>query len=250
MVAAAAIVIGMYFWPGDGGGPALPPNPKIAQMGGLIAYWSFDEVKGDAVIDHSGHNNHLTMFGARLAKGVRGKGVWLDGKAEHFCQLPASNDFNFGANAPFSFAGWVKTPMKSGAIVSLTSNKGPQQIDFIIRDNKFIVVVGDDNDRNVQNAFVWSRSPNNAEWHHFVILRRTNVVQLWLDGALQGEMAAAQSGGPVTTNLRALGSERIWIANNEQKWGNPTFDGGLDEVCVFNRAIEPAEIQVLREGGR
>lgn len=259
LVAVAAIII--YFaWPNPGGvpgavgpgagGPPVEANPKIKQMPGLIAYWSFDEVKGAKITDHSGRGNHLTLVGGRIDQGVRGKGLWLDGPANQYCDIPPSADFNFAANAAFTFSGWVKTSLDSAAIVSLTSIKGPQQIDFIVRARKFIVVVGDDNDHNVQNAYVWSRQPNDGEWHNFVFLRRANKVQLWLDGVLQGEMAASQAGGAVTTDLRAIGSERLWIINNEQKYGNPSFQGGIDEVCVFNRAIEPAEIQVLLDIGR
>jgi hypothetical protein len=37
------------------------------------------------------------------------------------------------------------------------------------------------------------------------------------------------------------------VENNVRRWGNPAFEGGLDEVCVFNRALAPAEIQALME---
>ena len=76
------------------------------------------------------------------------------------------------------------------------------------------------------------------------------MIQLWVDGVLQGQMAAAQSGGAVTTDQRALGSERGWVLTNDKRWGHPSYQGGIDEVCVFNRAAEPAEVQTLLEAGR
>jgi Concanavalin A-like lectin/glucanases superfamily len=228
--------------------PTAQPNQKIKQMAGLLAYWSFEDVQGNKVTDHSGRNNHLTLVGARAEKGgLRGNALMLDGQPNQYAEMPAGNDFNFAPNAPFTFAGWFKTPMNSACILSLTSANGPQQIDMLVRNNRFIVVVGDDGDAKAQNAFVWSNVQNDGEWHHFVITRLGNVIALWMDGAPQGQMGAAKSGGPVTTELRALGSERVWIVKNDNRWGNPTFQGAIDEVCVFNRAIDPAEVQVLFE---
>ena len=30
-------------------------------------------------------------------------------------------------------------------------------------------------------------------------------------------------------------------------WGKGSFQGGIDEVCVFNRVLGPAEVQALAE---
>jgi hypothetical protein len=224
---------------------AQPPNPRIKQIPDLIAYWSFDEVKGNTIVDHSGRNNHLTLMGGRIGQGVRGRGLVLAG-ANQFAEIPVSADFNFVNDAPFAFAGWVKTPLTAACVLSLTSARGPQQIDMLVRDNKFICVVGDDGDLDSKgNAWVWSNVQNDGQWRHFVVNRQGARIELWIDGVLQGGMSAAKSRGPVTTELRAIGSERAWIVKNDQRWGNPSFEGGIDEVCVFNRALKQSEIQIL-----
>jgi hypothetical protein len=228
-------------------GEAAAPNPKIKNMPGLVAYWSFDDTDGNKVIDHSGRGNHAKIVGARLEPGVRGRALALSGERNQYCELPATNDLNFAANAPFTFAGWFKTPLRSATILSLTSARGPQQIDMLVRDNRFITVVGDDFDNNVQNAFVWSNVQNNGAWRHFALARQGNTLRLWIDGQLQGQKAANSAGGPVTTDLRAIGSERVWIVKNDNRWGNPAFEGLIDEVCVFNRVLEQGEVQMLME---
>ncbi len=246
--ALACVVLGgiaAIFLSGSSGAPAVEPNPRIKQMPGLIAYWSFDQAANGRVLDHSGRDHHLKLLGGRFDHGIRGKALVLDGGVDQYGEIPAHPDFNFAVGAPFTIAGWCRTPLQSATVLSLTASQGPSQIDYLVRDNRFIVVVGDDDDRNQQNAFVWSKMHNDGAWHHFVIIRRGNAVQLWIDGVLQGEMGALKSGGPITTNQRALGSERGWVINNDQRWGNPGFQGGIDEVCVFSRAIEHAEIQVL-----
>jgi sialidase-1 len=230
------------------GSATLPPNPRIKQIPGLIAYWSFDEVKGDKIVDHSGRNNNLTLMGGGFDQGIRGKGLALNGQVNQWAEIPAGADFNFVADGPFAFAGWFKTPLNSACIVSLTGFQGPQQIDMLVRGNKFICVVGDDQDVDFKgNAFVWSNVLNDGQWHHFVINRQGAQIELWVDGVRQGSMAGAKSRGPITTTLRGVGSERGWITKNDQRWGNPSFEGVIDEVCVFNRALTPAEIQTLLE---
>ncbi len=229
---------------------AMPPDTRITNMPGLLAYWSFDQVDGNRVIDHSGHNNDLTLVGGARTDtaGVRGKGLALDGTRTQYAEIPASNDFNFANNAAFTFAGWFRTPQNRACILSLTSTRGNQQIDMLVRDSRFICVVGDDTDFNSKgNAYVWSRPNihNDGQWHHFAVTRSGNAINLWIDGADHGQMAAANSGGAVTTELRAIGSERVWIVKNDQRWGNPGFEGTIDEVCVFNRVLGQAEIQTL-----
>jgi hypothetical protein len=198
-------------------------------------------------VDGSGRNNNAKLVGAGLGPGARGQGLQLDGRPEHYCDLGAGKDLNFGANAPFTFAGWYRTPLPAAVLLSLRNSRGQQQIDLIVRDNRLLVVVGDDNDPETQNAFVWSKRPNDGQWHHFAFTRRRNTVELFQDGVSQGTGMAVCSGGPITTDHRALGCERMWVENNVRRWGNPAFEGGLDEVCVFNRALAPAEIQAQME---
>ncbi len=227
--------------------PAALGNPKIQRMPGLLAYWSFDDVRNGRALDGSGRNNHATLVGAQLGEGARGQGLRLDGRAEQYCDLGAGADLNFAANAPFTFAGWYRTPLRSATVLSLRHTRGAQQIDLLVRDNRLIVVVGDDEDPETQNAFVWSKRENDGGWHHFAFTRRGSTVELFQDGVSQGTGVALHSAGPVTTDRRALGCERRWAEDDDRRWGNASFQGGIDEVCVFNRALAPAEIQALME---
>jgi hypothetical protein len=52
------------------------------------------------------------------------------------------------------------------------------------------------------------------------------------------------SGGAITTDWRALGSEHFWAAGNAA-FGDPTFEGDLDELCAFGRALRADEVRAL-----
>lgn len=252
LLVAVVVVIALNRRSKAGPAPTLTPaanvgDPKVKQMPGLLAYWSFDDVQGGKAVDGSGRNNNAVLVGARLDRGVRGQGLLLEGRADQYCDLGGGADLNFAANAPFTFAGWYRTPLPSAVVLSLRNSRGEQQIDLIVRDNKLLVVVGDDNDPGPQNAFVWSKRPNDGQWHHFAFTRRGSTVELFQDGISQGTGVALNSGGPITSDQRALGCERMWAKNNVRRWGNVSFQGGIDEVCVFNRALSPSEVQALTE---
>jgi len=224
---------------------AGPTASRFSKIPGLVAHWSFDEVQGDKVLDQSGRNNHATLRGARIDKGVVGQALWLDGNKDQYCEIGSSSDFDFPANGPFTFAGWFTTNDAAGMILSLRHERKNTQIDLIIREGRLLVVVGDDNDPGPLNAFVWAQQPNDGQWHHFAFTRTGPTIELFLDGVSQGRNAAIKSDGPITTNLRAMGSNRLWILNNDQRFGTPSYRGGIDELCVFTRVLTMAEIQSL-----
>ena len=68
---------------------------------------------------------------------------------------------------------------------------------------------------------------------------------LFRSGVLQDESKKANVGGPLTTEMRTLGLEKLWLKQREQKWGSWSFLGGIDEVYIFSRALNAGEIQRL-----
>jgi hypothetical protein len=227
---------------GGGGVPAGVPN-----IPGLVAYWSFDDVQGDRVLDGSGGGHHATLVGApRLADGVRGQALWLDNRAEQYCDLGGGADLNFPADTAFTFAGWFTSGQDSATLLSCRHSAGATnpQIDLVLREGRLIIMIGGDHDQTGQ-GFVWGATANDRRWHHFAFTRSGNAVELFLDGTSQGRTVSPNAGEPITTDLRTLGCERLWVLHNDFRWGNPSFQGGLDEVCLFRRALTPDEVRTL-----
>ena len=72
-------------------------------------------------------------------------------------------------------------------------------------------------------------------WHHFVATYENGKAAIYLDGELKGE-------GPFSANTMLL---QYIIGKAYSEGGH--FDGMIDEVIVFDRALPPAEIKVLYE---
>ena len=61
---------------------------------GLVAYWSFDEGKGNIVKDVSGNENDVIVHGATWVEGISGNGLSFDGKDDYaICKGKASLSF-------------------------------------------------------------------------------------------------------------------------------------------------------------
>jgi hypothetical protein len=246
-IVGVLLFLGLVGGGGGAGKGAVSANPQIVQMPGVLAYWSFDAIEDGKVIDHSGRNNHATLFGGRLAPGARGQALWLDDQPAHYLDFSTSPDFNFGHRAEFTFACWFTSNQVSASILSMHDTKGPicPQVELLLREGRLIVIISDDLDIRGKNGFVWGKQKNDGGWHHVAFTRKGQTVELFVDGVSQGQDTTAGTGGSITTDLRAVGCERGWILGGDLRWGNPSFKGGIDEVCFFSRALTQAELQSL-----
>jgi serine/threonine-protein kinase len=207
---------------------------------GALAYWKMDEGRGTRVADASGRNNHATLHQAGWVPGTRGKAVHFDTE-DSYLAYGTSPDFNFGANAPFTFAGWVKTTAQGGAIVSQRHDRiDGADIDVELVSGVLCAIVRTD---SYIAANVRARPINDGRWHHFALARTGDSVLLYLDGKLEDRASVSGVGGSITTNLRAVGSERLWALTHFQK--QPQYRGSVAEFCIFGRELSGDEVKEL-----
>jgi hypothetical protein len=225
--------------PGGGPGPAQAGSP--AEGGGPAAYWPLDEAQGDSVNDKSGNGSLGRIHGGQWVQGVTGSAVRLDGKGS-YVELGLAQQFNFGAAAPFTIAGWVATE-PNGVICSFRALRSPfPVIEISVRQGHLAGWVRDDTS-GFGGAKLTGGAVNDGKWHHVALLRQADgTIELFLDGASQGTARGANSGGPITTDLRALGCDRV-LMNQGKPAGH--LAGAFDELSVYSRPLAPAEISAL-----
>ena len=143
----------------------------------------------------------------------------------------------------FTVAVWVQTTKASGTLLSFrhTEDEGAV-LDLTVEGGKAGITLR--SDRNVFIPFQLAGGKiDDGAWHHVLVLRQENGrVELCVDGAVVQE--GASSGGSITTNWHTLGRERYWVEAKPGP-GDPHFEGCLDELCVFKRALDPEEIRKL-----
>jgi hypothetical protein len=240
-VVIAFIGLAAYFYRDRILGPPTPSKDPT-----LVGYWSFDDVRDGRVADGSSRGNDSRLFGGRIADGVRRSGLQLDGQPDQYCEIPAGPDFDFAASADFTIAGWFRSVDPSGTILSLRHSTLPTQLEVLIRYGKLQAIVGDDGD-NGRQTWVWGSRVIDGMWHHFALVRSAGIIELYLDGISQGRGAGNAGGGPITTDVRAVGCELLWVKLNDMRWGRPGFVGGIDEIYIFKSAFSASELISLMQ---
>lgn len=222
-----------------------------ARPAGWVAFWPAD---GNANGLSGKHDGEL-VGGATFGPGVKGQAFQFNGNGEDV-KIPGGSDFNLGDKATIEF--WMKAnPGNSmhsyqGLVtsdfwfVSLTSGYTPNiGVNFGIStdDGRSFAETANPN----RGGFVVSA----GEWHHVAGVYDGTKLQLFVDGKPAGKplphrgmISRMPPGGFV-----AIGSED-GRSTAPSCIGNRYFNGLIDEVGIYNRALSPAEIQGIYNAGR
>ena len=83
-----------------------------------------------------------------------------------------------------------------------------------------------------------------GEWHHYVAVREGSMFRVYVDGVQTWSQTNAQALSFQKTHQLYIGSCFGTIANNAQRY----FDGDMDDVRVYDHALDAAEVRGLFEG--
>jgi len=204
----------------------------------LIAHWPFDD-GSDKAKDVSRSGLELALSGAGWEPGVIGMALDLSGNNDWGSVTDTNKAFAFADD--FSIAFWFKTDQRAQGTniptvfryttVSETNYHG-WEVSF--GANGILELKTIDND---VGSYVGRAALNDGKWHHFVGQRKGTVLQAWIDGMFVRSTTS-------TVQLRPVGEFQVGGAH-----GDPTidFDGSLDDVWVFSRALSANEIATLAD---
>jgi type II secretory pathway pseudopilin PulG len=228
----------LYAWAKDAAGNiSASASETVEVITGLVSYWSFD---GDAD-DDWGDNDATVISGATLATGIGGSSnTAYDFTGGNYIQVPNSDDFDLGTNMAISF--WYKTSSaeSSGSAAYVLSrdatgvNAGDASFVYdsdTLRNGYFMFY---EQTPGVNAGFPIADAPIN-QWHHVVFTKTGASGSIYLDGVHKETLDT------FTNN--------VWVNDTIVGFGNSglPFDGLLDEVKVYNRALSADEIVDLYE---
>ncbi len=218
---------------------------------GLVGFWTMDgkDISGATVADKSGQGNNGTISGATPTMGKVGQGLKFDGVDDLVDTGSATSLDNLG---PLTFSLWTnhKGYGESGLGYMLSKN-GDFASGFVFgnrvtNSNVEFGVSYSTTDLFVQAVDVLTSSHFNT-WNHWVVT--------W-DGTTESDnVHIYKNGVDVTTNRTdGVGSRQSDASNNLLIGNNAgmsrTFDGKLDEVRVYNRALSADEVKQLYRMGQ
>jgi type II secretory pathway pseudopilin PulG len=224
----------------DGGSnPALyetGTNLSLAPfIGGLVGYWSFDETSGTIAYDRSGYNNNGTLINGP---------VWTTGKVGSALSFDGVDDYvvlnePFKNNTNFSIAVWINTNIlndgKYHAFIGKTGDSCRRPSMWLTPSSNGLHYDSWNSnctiryDKIVSNFFI-----NTNIWHFVVWVKNNNNYFLYRNGFL------LDTGVAPTNFYTANTTYRIGYVDNY-------WNGLIDEVRIYDRALSDAEIKAIYE---
>jgi len=235
----------------------------------LLTYWNLDENAGGSAGD-SGPGGSVNDLGTLRSQNASSLPAWIPGKfgsALAFNQtnqtnvlVPSSTDMNLGltgSNA-VTISTWVKldklpgdaTAQVFGGIFDSSTDDYVMYVDRAAAELRFKVTAGPPNATTVAHPGIPATMLNTTDWHHVMGVYDGNAgsVKIYLNGGLVdvGSIAPLTNSLVRLNQVAAIGSEVATTA------GNPAsrfFDGHIDDMAIWNRALGVAEAQYLYNSG-
>ena len=203
----------------------------------LAAYWTFDEGGGPTVNDSSANNNDGSVVNALFVPGESGSALSLDGTTTNVrvANSPSLEPTNVSVEA------WVKRSGSPGAYKHIVSKGAEQCI-----ASSYALYSGPDGGLMfyISNGFLFTRSPDagigvwDGNWHRATGTFDGSTVRLFVDGHEVG------SGNPTSLSIAyGLGATNdLYIGAYKGSCGEHDFDGLVDGVKIYSRALSAAEV--------
>lgn len=217
---------------------------SAAPTSGLIGYWKFDETAGATAADSGGAGHKGAISGAP---------TWVSGKYNNALSFNGSNNQvnlpDAAALSPgagqFTISTWIKPKTISSATQSIWTDYSGDA-----GKTAQVLITIDGSTKKVRCVFrdlnaVWVPLDSTVNlvsgvWYHVAAVRNGKTVTLYINGA---KNVAADSGNGILGNINTLGSQGPIIGGNI--WGGSAFNGLIDEVRAYNRALSAQEISDL-----
>jgi hypothetical protein len=209
----------------------IPVTVSNAQPSGLVAAYGFNETTGTTVSDASGHGN-TGSFGAgvgRAAQGRFGGALVFDGTG--FVAIPGSPSLTIGS--AMTLEAWVAPSTAQSGWRTVIQREVDAYFLNASNDGGALKPAGGGT-LNGAVTYVTAANalPVNA-WSHLALTYDGTALRLYVNGALVTSQARTGAVQTTTTPVRIGGN----VPYGE------FFQGAIDEVRIYNRALSAAEIQ-------
>ncbi len=209
----------------------------------LRAWYPMDSAAGSTVEDLAGSNN-----------GVRSGPVATTGKVAGAYDFDGSYDYvyvndnsalNFGSG-DFSVDAWIKTSDSDATIVAKRESLAGKYVGywFMVNSGRLLLQIGDTTNGHFDYHNSLGPRVDDGQWHLVAVtVDRDNSTggRMYIDGSLVYTFNPTNRSGD-TSNSARLEIGRITPGHNY-------FNGAIDEVELFNRALDAGEVSDLWNAG-
>jgi hypothetical protein len=198
---------------------------------GLIAYWPLDEASGSTTQDATGHGYTGTLSGdVSFTTGVVHNGVEFGGTDG----IITFDEIDYQMTDSLTIAFWTRFSGTDSSYQAILQKDQYCRPFMIWRYGSVLRVAV-----RTQESVYYLRSSSTLQtdaWYHVAATCQEGVLSLYIDGVLDNQLAV--SGSLVERSASTT-------MGNNAEGGDYFFNGGLDEVYIYNRALNVNEIQTL-----
>jgi hypothetical protein len=201
----------------------------------LVGWWTFDEGSGTAAKDSSGHGHDGTLNGdPKWVGGPLGGALDFDGTND-FVEIP--DDPGLSITGAITIAAWTNMRTTSSGEMAILSKGGwaTNDLPYELTEERGGVIFW----QFYNDAGRDSNSPSAGEWHHIAATYDGKVFKCYIDGVLAQEWAYA---GAMPKNTAS-------VTIGRRSRGGTFFNGMIDDVRLYDRALTAGQINVVLAGG-
>ncbi|MCZ7383036.1 MAG: PGF-CTERM sorting domain-containing protein [Candidatus Methanoperedens sp.] len=210
-----------------------------AAVSGLVAEWHFD---GSAQ-DTSGNGNNGTIYGATFVQGISGQALSFNG-VDNMVVVPHSPSLSLDK---FTMEAWIKRNQNGkfgDPETILIKRYEPSWMDnygLAISPNGTVGA-------SFYSPDIWTwfglesvRNISAGNWYHIAATYDRTTLKIYINGVLDNSVNTQYT--PYQNNQQLVIGRACWGDPCAFRPSNPSFNGIIDEVRLYNRALSASEIQ-------
>jgi hypothetical protein len=192
-----------------------------------IGYWPLDDANTTALDASVSHfNGTYTPTYTQLVTGAISSGTAVTFPNTGYVTVPHNAALNIAGDYSIElFMRWTTTTTAS-AFSKRSGTVGPQVFTSYPSTGKVQLI---QNGFSSQLIASTSAGLNDNHWRHYVFIRRGSQLEIWINGVLDNTATASV--------IAFTNTQPLQIGN-----GQYLFNGSLDEVAFYNRALSPLDV--------
>lgn len=221
----------------------------------MLGWWKFNEGSGTTLQDSTIYNNDGDLKNSPAwVSGINcAAGGCLDFNAAstQYIEWATTADFNFDDYSAITVSFWAKSD-RAGSPLEYIMGRGSDLQPFRVSINTGKMLLDIQNQSTAQNGIEWFNGDANitadGSMHHYAVVYggADSAVQLYYDGLRTNLDDGIGSGLLCVACLG--GTHRFYMATTDAGGGtasNSTFDGKLDDVRIYGRALSTEEVKAV-----
>ncbi len=189
----------------------------------LVGWWNFEDDTITTALDHSGQENHATLYGTSTTSGNLGLARSFNGTSDYL------HDNALASSIPgnLTVTGWIKAstiPVYQERIIDL-AQAGDAGLQVCIDTSGNILLENSGGPSGV----VYGGNATDNNWHHFAVTRSGTTYEFFVDGISKG-----------TTSGSAPTYSQMYFGRRQT--GGDFYAGQIDDTKIFTRALSSTEI--------